>query len=104
MFENCYTLSNISALSIWNVGNVKRYTRMFYNCQSLTDINVLSKWNVKKGFYFEYMFYGCENLKYAEEISLWKFNKTSESNCMFSNKTLINKEKLIATFGTKSFC
>lgn len=59
LFAECTQLQDITALSNWDISNVKYMENMFYGCHKLQDITALSDWNINKIIDIRDMFYEC---------------------------------------------
>ena len=85
LFYECTSLSDISALSKWNVSKVTNLTGLFYGCTSLRSLWGLKNWDVRNVNHFSYLFYGCTSLKNINNLKFWDVSNGYFFSCMFSN-------------------
>ena len=45
---NCWSLSSLPDISLWNTNNATDISEMFSGCISLTTLPDISKWNTNK--------------------------------------------------------
>ncbi len=83
MFLDCTNLNDISALSGWNVPNLTTMQGMFRNCRSLTNIDALKNWNPRKLTNMRELFYDCRNLTDISALSSWDVSKVNNMNTLF---------------------
>ena len=57
---------------------------MFYTC-SITDLSAISKWNVSNVTCMDSMFFGCSELTGASGINNWDITKVESFSSMFWN-------------------
>lgn len=88
IFENCSSLTNITDLSGWNVGNVVNMSSTFKGCTSLTSVN-LTPWNVTNVTDMSSMFEGCTSLT-TINLSSWDVDTVNSMSDMFSRCTSLN--------------
>ena len=68
MFREATSLSNVNALSNWDISNVTDLSNMFYGATSLSDVSGLANWNTGSVTNMSYMFYGTTNLTGASSL------------------------------------
>ena len=85
MFRNCKELQDITALSNWDVSNIKNMSSMFWNCEQLKDITALANWDISNVKYMQYMFYNCKELRDITALANWNIDKIIDVHEMFSN-------------------
>ena len=58
MFANTgnQRLTNVNALSNWDVGNVTDMSQMFFACRELTDVSAIEDWDITNVSDFNNMF------------------------------------------------
>ena len=59
MFANMFSnqrLTNVNALSNWDVGNVTDMSQMFFACRELTDVSAIEDWDITNVSDFNNMF------------------------------------------------
>ena len=82
LFSDCLHITDLSALSHWNVVNGTTFNAMFFDCQFLEDNEGLSNWNVSKGTNFSMMFECC-GLESLSALSHWDVSNGSDFKGMF---------------------
>lgn len=90
MFRGCENLIDLSPLFNWNVRNVTTMYSMFTNSSSIIDLTSLSKWNVEHVRCMSNMFYGCTSLVDLSPLSSWKLFRLDILKNMFSACPNIN--------------
>ena len=77
MFYLDYSLTDISALSSWDTGNVTLMYNMFNECTSLTDVSGINDWNINKVTRFTYMFKSCpSHPEFTKRTGTWDADGT----------------------------
>ena len=84
LFYGCSKLTDISALTDWNVSKVMNMSYMFSGCSSLTDLTALAGWNVSKVTSMRSMFEGCSSLTDLTALSGWDVSKVTDMYGMFT--------------------
>ena len=84
MFQSCTSLTDLNALSGWDTGNVTNMGTMFFNCTSLTDLNALSDWGTGNVTDMSGMFHNCSSLTNASGINDWDIGKVTSFYYMFA--------------------
>ena len=85
MFYNCTSLTDLSALSGWGTSGVTSMERTFYNCSSLANISALSGWDVSGVTSMKTMFNGCKSLTDISALSGWNTSNVSVMTDTFSS-------------------
>ena len=81
IFAECYMISDLGALSGWNVGNVTGMNYAFETCISLSDVTGIAGWDTSKVESVSQMFSECEALTDASPLSGWDTGSVTD---MFS--------------------
>ena len=82
----CYNdekLTNISALSTWDVSNVSNMTAIFQNTD-ISDLTPLTNWNTKSLFYIGHGFSCLPHLTSIEPLQKWNMQNTLLTDNMFT--------------------
>lgn len=82
----CYNdekLTNISALSTWDVSNVSNMTAIFQNTD-ISDLTPLTNWNTKSLFYIGHGFSYLPHLTSIEPLQKWNMQNTRLTDNMFT--------------------
>ena len=82
----CYNdekLTNISALSTWDVSNVSNMTAIFQNTD-ISDLTPLTNWNTKSLFYIGHGFSFLPHLTSIEPLQKWNMQNTRLTDNMFT--------------------
>ena len=87
MFSGCGALTDISALSGWNVSGVTSMSTTFYNCTSLANLSALSDWNVSNVTDMGDMFSSCGSIANLSPISGWDVSGVTRMSAMFCDCT-----------------
>ena len=85
MFQNCTSLTDLSALSNWDTGSVKDMSYMFYNCSSLTDLSPLSNWDTGNVIDMSFIFNECSSLTDLSALLGWDTRSATGMYNMFYN-------------------
>ena len=86
-FQTCTSLTDISALSGWNVSGVTSMSTTFYNCTSLANLSALSDWNVSNVTDMGDMFSSCGSIANLSPISGWDVSGVTRMSAMFCDCT-----------------
>ena len=81
------SITNIDALSGWDVSSVKSMNSMFYNAASLENINGAINWDTSSLEQVGTMFMGASNLKNIDGAINWDTSKVTSMSWMFLNAT-----------------
>ena len=84
MFDGCSNLTDLTALASWNVSNVRVMGSMFSGCSKLTDLTGLASWEVSKVTNMREMFSGCSNLADITPLTSWNVSKVTNMGSMFN--------------------
>ena len=84
MFSDCTSLTNLSPLSGWDASNVTGMERMFYHCTSLANISALSGWDVSGVTSMKTMFSNCTSLTDLSALSGWDTSGVTNMFVMFN--------------------
>ena len=87
MFSNCKSLTDLSPISNWNTSGVTSMERTFYNCSSLANISALSGWDVSGVTSMKTMFDDCKSLTDISALSGWDTSNVSVMTDTFSGCT-----------------
>ena len=83
MFADCIELKDITALSNWNVSNIKSMRAMFYICVQLKDITALANWDVSKVEDMSHMFWSCHQFQDISALANWDVSNVKDMSYMF---------------------
>lgn len=80
LFKDCANLSDISALSKWDISDAIYTAWMFSNCRKLTDLTPIKDWDVSNIKDMGAFFNGCTSLEDISPLANWntKSNTTLE--------------------------
>ena len=90
-FSNNPKLTDISALSEWDVSSMQTLIRFLYGSSSLTDLTPISGWNVSNIIYFGSMLAGCESLEDISPLSGWRTSSAQDMRSMFAGDDKIRR-------------
>ena len=96
MFTCCKKLTDIAALSNWDVSKVKDMNNSFCMCCELTDISPLSNWSIKSATNLTSMFERCYKLTNVIPLRKWTVRNDANTTFMFGDCHLL-KEALRST-------
>ena len=86
MLGNCSSLSDISALSKWDVSSVTNMAHMFAICGKITDWSAISGWKLQQVTNLNGMFMNCSGLTDTKVIGQWRdLDKVKTMQGMFQN-------------------
>ena len=71
VFQNDQALTDVSAISGWDVSNVTSFGMMFANDTALTSVSSLSTWDLSSATSIQQMFNGCLLLADANALDAW---------------------------------
>ena len=74
MFSRCNSLSDISAITNWDTSKVINFGYCFNECTNLTDISSLKKLNTSSIIYWDNVFRNCPNLVNIDAINNWNYS------------------------------
>ena len=83
-FCDCALLQDLSPLSDWDVSNVECMHRMFGNCEWLHELTALTDWDCYSLKDASYMFSGCERLRDAPAVEEWELSTEVDQTNIFS--------------------
>ncbi len=89
MFTCCKKLTDIAALSNWDVSKVKDMNNAFCMCCELTDISALSNWNIKSATNLTSMFERCYKLSNVIPLRKWTVRNDANTAFMFGDCHLL---------------
>ena len=75
MFSECYSLSSLPDVSLWNTKNVTNMREVFSKCLSLYYLPDISKWNFNNVNNMGHIFYGSLSISIIPDILNWNINK-----------------------------
>ena len=87
IFNYCTSLADLSPISNWDMSGVTNTNSMFQGCTSLTNLSPLSGWDVSNVTYMGDMFASCKSLTDLSPLSGWNVSSVTEMNNMFSHCT-----------------
>ena len=88
-FYNCSELSDISALTNWNVGNVTTLYQTFQGCSALSDISPLANWNTSNVTNLSSTFNYCSNLTDISPLANWNTENVTSLYQTFSRCAIV---------------
>ncbi len=81
MFDQCYDLKDISALSNWDVSNVTNFINMFVVCKNLENASGINNWDISINATFTGMFLNTSTHPEFTRVSgTWDSNGTFTPN------------------------
>ena len=87
LFQGYTSLTDISALSGWDISNVTSMDSMFADCPSLTDLSPISGWDTSGVAGLNTTFYGCASLTDISALSGWDVSNVTDMYQTFSDCT-----------------
>ena len=82
LFEGCWRLTDFSALSSWETGNVTSLAYTFTNTK-ISDLAVVSGWDVSNVTDMERIFSGCNQILTLQPLSGWETDSLNNVFNMF---------------------
>lgn len=102
MFSNCNNLSDISALSEWDVSNVTDMKSMFYYCRNLSDISALENWDISNVTDMSDMFDYCNSITDISALENWDTSNVTNMAGLFADCSSLTDATPIANWDTSS--
>lgn len=88
LFYNCSKLSDISALSSWNVSKV-RYVQYMFSNTAIDNVDALSAWDTSSMIAMRSMFKSCKRLSDISGLAKWNTIKVEAFDSMFEQDTAL---------------
>ena len=80
MFGNCILLTEITAISRWDVSNIQTFDAMFENCGAFTGVGI-GAWNMSSAVNINSMFYNCAS--FNQNLGSWDVSNVAGFAAMF---------------------
>ena len=89
--QNCFSgfsaLSDLTPLSAWDVSNVFDFSECFKNCLGLTTLTAIASWDMSAACNMQSMFYGCTALTTLNGLQNWNTTNVYDLGGIFHNCT-----------------
>ncbi|MBR6113351.1 MAG: BspA family leucine-rich repeat surface protein [Bacilli bacterium] len=87
-------ISDLSPVSLWNISNVKIIRSAFQGIETIKNINSLKNWNIENVEDMSYLFNNCKKLEDISILSFWKTKNVNNFSYVFSNTSISDLSSL----------
>lgn len=102
LFNYCTHLTDLSPISNWDMSGVTNINSMFQGCTSLTDLSPISGWNVSNVTSMRSMFSDCTSLTDLSPLSGWDISGVTDMYGMFFCCTSLANLSALSNWGVSS--